>query len=328
MVDGLFVEEDAELIKKIPLSKKVTEDVLFWPFTSNGVYSSKFGYRFLKEEADQLDTSKAPPLQDRNLWSAVWAMRVPQKVKNFIWRACRNAMPTKQSPVRRTIITDPTCDRCRSETESPLHALWSCPEVEIVWVDLTLWDFRSHVSFGDFKQLVSWLVEEDKQLDLFAFMAWSIWHQRNLVQAEPSSHRLQINWLPPSMNVVKINFDGAVFLKENRSGIGVVVRDENGLVLGSCTKSLSQAYSATEIEAMAAATALVFASELGIRRAILEGDSIVVIKALIEEDYPLNPLGSILEDVKMFAQRFDTLLFSHTKREDLNEYMPLANVSP
>ena len=55
MVDGLFVEEDVELIKikiKIPLSKKVTEDVLYWPFTSNGKYSSKSGYRFLKEEAE------------------------------------------------------------------------------------------------------------------------------------------------------------------------------------------------------------------------------------------------------------------------------------
>nr|POE88837.1 hypothetical protein CFP56_43369 [Quercus suber] len=57
MVDGLFVEEDAELIKKIPLSKKVIEDVLYWPFTSNGEYSSKSGYRFLKEEAEQLHST-------------------------------------------------------------------------------------------------------------------------------------------------------------------------------------------------------------------------------------------------------------------------------
>ena len=52
LVDGLFVEEDAELIKKIPLSKKVTEDVLYWPFTSNGEYSNKSGYRFLREEVE------------------------------------------------------------------------------------------------------------------------------------------------------------------------------------------------------------------------------------------------------------------------------------
>ncbi|KAL0006673.1 hypothetical protein SO802_008175 [Lithocarpus litseifolius] len=64
LVDGLFVEEDAELIKKIPLSKNVTEDVLYWPYTSNGEYSSKSGYRFLKEEAEQLHSPQVPPFRD------------------------------------------------------------------------------------------------------------------------------------------------------------------------------------------------------------------------------------------------------------------------
>ena len=117
------------------------------------------------------------------------------------------------------------------------------------------------------------------------------------------------------MNLVKINFDGVVFSKENKAGIGVVVRNENRLVLGSCTKRLSQAYSAMEIETMVATTALVFASELGVRQAILEGDSMAVIKALKEFEYPLSPLGLLLEDVRMFSQRFDTMLYSQTKRE-------------
>ena len=87
------------------------------------------------------------------------------------------------------------------------------------------------------------------------------------------------------------------------------------MVLGSCNKRLSQAYNATEIEAMAAATTLVFASKLGIIRAILEGDSMDVIRALKEFEYPLSPLGFLLEDVRIFSQRFDTMLYSHTKRE-------------
>ena len=86
-------------------------------------------------------------------------------------------------------------------------------------------------------------------------------------------------------------------------------------MLGYCSKSLSQAYSVTKIEAMATETALVFASELGVRRVILEGDSMAVIKALRECDYPLTPSGLLLEDIKLFFQRFDTLLYSHTKRE-------------
>ena len=69
-------------------------------------------------------------------------------------------------------------------------------------------------------------------------------------------------------------------IEENISGIGVVVRDENGLVLGSCSKHLPQACGAMEVKAMAAATALVFAYDIGARWVILEGDSLTVIKAL------------------------------------------------
>ena len=57
LVDGLFAAEDAEIIKAIPLSWVRIEDVLFWPYTSNGVYSYKSGYRFLKEEAKMEVTS-------------------------------------------------------------------------------------------------------------------------------------------------------------------------------------------------------------------------------------------------------------------------------
>nr|XP_023876693.1 uncharacterized protein LOC111989131 [Quercus suber] len=274
-------------------------------------------------------------------------MRVPQKMKNFVWRACRDAIPTKQALVKRTIITDPFCDRCETETENSLHALWACSEVDIVWADLSLWSLRNHVEFGDFKQLVSWIAAEGKHLELFVFTAWSIWQQSNKVrvraaatalhqvaevarnalaeyhsriadtnvQDAPRCHRLQIKWRPPPANVAKINFDGAVFSKENNSGIGVVVRNEQGLVLGSCSKRLLQAYSPIEIETMAAATALAFASELGVRRAVLEGDSLAVIKALRECDYPFTPTGLLLEDVSLFSHSFDTLLYSHTKRE-------------
>ena len=77
IVDGLFVEADAEITKKILLSQLATDDVLYWPFSSNGDYSCKSGYRFLKDEAEQLDTNRVPPLRDKNLWKAIWSMRVP-----------------------------------------------------------------------------------------------------------------------------------------------------------------------------------------------------------------------------------------------------------
>ena len=62
-------------------------------------------------------------------------MCVAQKVKNFVWWACRNALPTKKELVKRTIIADLICDCCRVAVEDPLHALWSCSEADIVWAD-------------------------------------------------------------------------------------------------------------------------------------------------------------------------------------------------
>ena len=53
IIDGLFVPDEAVLIKKIPLSKHPTEDKLYWPWIQNGQYSCKSEYRFLKSEADE-----------------------------------------------------------------------------------------------------------------------------------------------------------------------------------------------------------------------------------------------------------------------------------
>ena len=41
-----------------------------------------------------------------------------------------------------------------------------------------------------------------------------------------------------------------------------------------------------------------------------------VIQALIEFEHPLSPSGLLLEDVRMISQRFEIVLYSHTKRED------------
>ena len=164
-------------------------------------------------------------------------------------------------------------------------------------------------------------------------MAWTVWNQRNQVRVRVAAtmphqilevsqtmlndfhsklldsdthlhHRnqcMQKRWVPPPANLVKINFDDAVFSKENYSGVRAVIRDEKRLVLGLCKKRLPQAYSVVEVEAMVAATALAFANDLGVTRVILEGDSLAVIKALREGEQLLSPTSLLLEDVRMLS---------------------------
>ena len=92
-------------------------------------------------------------------------------------------------------------------------------------------------------------------------VTWSLWNQRNQVQLHkpccPSDlieaqakekleefmatipdkpvtlPRQRMYWKPPDARSFKINFDGAIFKQENKSGIGVVIRDHTGAVMAS-----------------------------------------------------------------------------------------------
>ncbi|KAL0004830.1 hypothetical protein SO802_012391 [Lithocarpus litseifolius] len=346
MVDGLFSAEEAELIKKIPLSQEAAEDILFWPHSCDGRYNCKTGYRFLKEEEELNVESRVAANDYKHVWREIWSLKVPPKVKSLLWRACRNAMPTKNALFQRKIAPDHLCDRCHASAETPLHALWSCSELDSVWTDVELWSNRSLVQFVDFKELLSWQIKNNGQLELFAVTAWTIWNQRNRVRlnqpadalhqlahlskawledyqgrqvttATPVQQGLQsvTHWKPPPSDFYKINFDGAVFPNEKKTGVGVVIRDHRGWVIASCSKLIHQQLDCSEIEAFAAGWALSFALDVGVNRAVLEGDSWSVIKGLMEEERLLTPLGLLIEDAKKLSHCFVELCYSHAKRE-------------
>ena len=103
---------------------------------------------------------------------------------------------------------------------------------------------------------------------------------------------------------MKINCDGATFKEQNKSGVGVVICDENGMVLASMAKQIPQLYTALEVEAMAASTTLSFATQLGFHRGILESDSLVLVLALIKNSTYLSTDGLLLDDIRFYASFF------------------------
>ena len=85
MVDRLFMEEDAELIKKIPLSRHVIEDTLYLPYSTSRNYSCKSGYRFLKEEEELQLNPQTPLIYHKRVWKEVWQMQAPRKIKKNLF---------------------------------------------------------------------------------------------------------------------------------------------------------------------------------------------------------------------------------------------------
>ena len=66
---------------------------------------------------------------------------------------------------------------------------------------------------------------------------------------------------------------------------------------------------------MVANKAVEFGSELGLHNAIIEGDSIVVAKALKCKEFGLAPYAYLLKDVSLFSGLYSQLSYSHVKRD-------------
>ena len=118
---------------------------------------------------------------EKNLWRSIWGLRVPNKVKNFLWRVCRDAIPTKSNMKRRHMPIDPLCEWCWKEEETTLHALWSCSELSSVW-SLSQWSSQHISGVTNFKELLSWILNNQSNPELFGMITWGIWNQRNQVR--------------------------------------------------------------------------------------------------------------------------------------------------
>ncbi|KAK9992134.1 hypothetical protein SO802_027119 [Lithocarpus litseifolius] len=81
------------------------------------------------------------------------------------------------------------------------------------------------------------------------------------------------SWRPPPPGWYKTNVDGAVFKERGQCGIGVLIRNDKGQIMGALSETLPYPLGALETEAKAAKIGIIFSWELGLREIILKGDS-------------------------------------------------------
>ena len=112
-IDRLFLPDEAATIKAIPLSLFDQTDLPFWPYTRDGVFSIKSGYhRSMELEDIELNGATNDGITSP-VWKAIRRMQVPNRVKSLVWRAGRNALPTRINLVRRHILIDAMCPECK-----------------------------------------------------------------------------------------------------------------------------------------------------------------------------------------------------------------------
>ncbi|KAG5230022.1 ribonuclease protein [Salix suchowensis] len=229
-------------------------DKRIWKFTSNGYFSVKTAYSSL--------------MKDNNLklkWQFLWKLKIPPKVKTFLWALCHKKILTNAQRHKRGFTLNEACLRCSHSVESIEHLFKDChvthsflcrfgsndPNICHSPMEFDDWLFLHLQSNKIISYDLPWFL-------VFSIALWFIWkwrcklifEQGRLMPVKPlhlifdytlNCYKAQIpktdsiehtvvylHWKPPKPGVCKVNTDGSRINVTGISGAGGVLRDSNG----------------------------------------------------------------------------------------------------
>ena len=116
-----------------------------------------------------------------------------------------------------------------------------------------------------------------------------------------STQSTDLRWKLPDSGFFKVNFDGALFLDQRCAGLGVVVRDSDGLIIAALSQKVRLPGSVDVVEALVAQRAICFAKELSLHHLVIEGDSLQVIQAITDTRLVQTLYGHIIEEIRFLS---------------------------
>ncbi|KAM6544531.1 hypothetical protein CsatB_025267 [Cannabis sativa] len=346
ILEDLFEERDRKLIEKIPLQPSVSDDTLTWALEASGTYSVKSAYKVLQQINGRWDNEDDTTSR---FWTTMWRLKIPPKVKNIMWRAGRNCLPTLCMLQTKRVNVQSLCPICGVEEETALHALVTCSHVKRVWdrVGIGTNILHDHTSFLDWCYGTFSGVDSNKKC-LVATLCWVIWSARNdfvwqkkLVNAEgivvsakgyldqwtnaqntlieSSWSGFQMGdgvekWSAPSENRIKINVDAALFEGGTNYGLGMAARDHHGFLVEGRMDFFSGAATPEVAEAIGVREALSWIKRKNWQHASIETDCLVVVQAIRSSTKMLSLFGQIILECKQLLLELKHVSIYFVKR--------------
>ena len=108
-----FTQSTCTKILALPLNHLDSQDNLIWTTNKPQQFSVKSTYRIALKLKSGDWAEHSSTRQHGATRGRIWKLNVPLKVRNFIWRACSNCLPTRNNLWRRKVRIEATCDICQ-----------------------------------------------------------------------------------------------------------------------------------------------------------------------------------------------------------------------
>ncbi|KAL5551374.1 hypothetical protein UlMin_001550 [Ulmus minor] len=318
-----FHEDEAEAILSLPLPRRTTSDSLLWHYDKSGHYTVRSGY-WLANQCRSVPSSSTISLN--SWWNRFWKLRVPSKIRVFIWKAFYNWIPSSTNLANHGVPTQKRCLICNEADDTTLHALWGCKALDSLKFLLSANDNLS-VENLEFVCILLWRIwfrrnkwiHDRTWLNDDSCYSWARLHHTDFLEAncrkgDHSKKVVASPWQAPKVGFVKVNTDAAWCSNQKKFGLGSVIRDHTGKVLGSAATPVSSSVSVAVAESWALENGASLAKQMGFSAVILESDCLGVTKALDSRTLHDSDLSYIFDSIYEICNEFDMYKFSYTPR--------------
>ncbi|KAL5565698.1 hypothetical protein UlMin_028862 [Ulmus minor] len=149
--------------------------------------------------------------------------------------------------------------------------------------------------------------------------SWARLHHADFLEAncrkgDPSKKVVASPWQAPIVGFVKVNTDAAWCGNQKKFGLGSVIRDHTGKVLGSVAIPVASSVSVAVAESWALEKGASLAKQMGFSAVILESDCLGVTKALESRTLIDSDLSYVFDSIYEICNEFDMYKFSYTPR--------------
>lgn len=136
LIQYIFWAVDVHSILQVAFGSPTTEGKMVWAFSKSGRFTVRLCYyRLLQGKIGAEDVRLSLANSMGRDWNWIWSLRVPPKVRMFLWRACHEILPTRVVLMRRHVGTNPYCQFCSTEVETVTHVLFVCPFFSSIWYE-------------------------------------------------------------------------------------------------------------------------------------------------------------------------------------------------